>query len=61
MVSEAEDTHIIRQVPMWLVEVDLSALGFEESVVAGLLDQVTITLSRAGGAELSLDTWRRGA
>ena len=43
---------------MWLVEVDLSALGLEESVVAGLLDQVTVSLSRVGGAELALATWR---
>ena len=43
---------------MWLVEVDLSALRLEESVVANLLDQVAISLSRAGGAELSLNTWR---
>ena len=57
-MSEAGETRIHRSVPMWLVEVDLSALGLHESLVVGLLDQVAISLSRAGGAELSLNTWR---
>jgi hypothetical protein len=56
--SEPGETHTIRQVPRWLVEVDLSALDLEETVVAGLLDHLAISLSRAGGAELSLNTWR---
>jgi hypothetical protein len=58
MVSEPGWTHIIRQVPMWLVEVDLSDLGLDESAVNDLLARVKISLSKAGGGQLSLDTWR---
>jgi hypothetical protein len=58
MGSEAGDTHIIRHRPRWLVEVDLSALGLEESVVASLPDGLAISLKGPRGAELSLNTCR---
>jgi len=43
---------------MWLVKVELSNLGLEDSVVADLLDRVQIKLSKAQGADLILNTWR---
>jgi hypothetical protein len=58
VTSESGETHIFRNVPMWLVEVDLSDLGLEDSVVADLLDRVRITLSISQGANLKLNTWR---
>jgi hypothetical protein len=57
-MSEPAEFHTIRRIPMWLVEVDLSALGLDEEAVADLLDRIKISLTGPEGAEYPLNTWR---